>query len=50
MCRLVCLENVLWLSGSLDLDAVLGGEQDRSRDGCIRWAWRLSKGKWQFGG
>ena len=27
------------------MDAVWGGKWIRSRDGCIRWGWRSSKGK-----
>jgi len=56
ICRSVCLpvcpcvwpESVLWQNGWLDLDAILGGEWGRARDGCIRWEWLLSKEKGQF--
>jgi len=46
----VCLEGVLWHNSWLDLDAVWSGEWGRSKDGCIRWGWILSKGKEQFWG
>ena len=41
----VCLEDVLWQNGSLDLDAVWAGEWGRSTDGCIKWERRSSKEK-----
>jgi len=41
----VCPECVSWQNGWLDPDAVWGGEWGRSRDGCIRWGWRSSRGR-----
>ena len=49
MCRSaslsVCPEGELWKNGLLDLDAVWGGEWDRSMDGCIRWGPRVPIGE-----
>ena len=49
VCLSVGPESVLWQNGWLDPDGVLGGEWDRSRDGCIRWGWS-SKWMGSFGG
>jgi len=43
--RSVCLESDLWQNGWVDPDAVWEDEWGRSRDECIRWGWRSSKGK-----
>ena len=45
----VCLEGALWQNGWLDPDADWSGEWEQSKDGCIRWGWRSSKGKYSFG-
>jgi len=41
-------QSIFWQNGWLDPGAVWDGEWGRSRDRCIGWGWRLSKGKGQF--